>query len=185
MIKNLHSFHLLSPSKQPKWVQRLSFTCSRISFRRVPDFLFIEEVLRVKTLSYLTQLILGRFPATMDSSFMHTANSSVCTEVTGRLIKSPLLSGKVSTRTGRLFRVERSVYGKGMLMISPGSTFIPYPVFFVVPDMIHNRILGIFKILDLFVLEPMLFFNVFYKIKDFPCQVLRKHAPCVRIVDVT
>jgi hypothetical protein len=140
----------------------------------VPYFLFIEEVLRVKTLSYLAQLVLGKFPWDRDSAFMHTADSSVGTEVTGRLIKSPRLSGIISTSTGRLFRVERSVYGKGMLTIPPGLTFIPYPVFCVVPDMIHNRNPGFFQILYLFVPESMFLFNVFYKIKDFFCYMLRQ-----------
>jgi len=42
--------------------------------------------------------------------------------------------------------------------------------------MIHNRNLGFFQILVLFVLDAMFFFNVFYKIKDFLCQMLRQSA---------
>jgi len=59
----------------------------------------------VKILSTLIQLGLGKYPPFIALSSILTAECSVGTEVTAKPMKSPFLSGEVTTRTGRLFRV--------------------------------------------------------------------------------
>ena len=94
----------------------------------------------VKILVSLTMLLLGRIPS-LRSSFSKAISISDKSEgnfeVTATRIRSSPFSLKWSgdiTKAGLLLVAERSVKGKGTRMRLPRLYFIPYLVFFIIPE---------------------------------------------------